>query len=65
MAISIESLQYYKVTLPKGVYMILNPRNWEELSYGIHNNLLTCNNKTELNRKNELDYLISLLSTSN
>jgi len=65
MAIIKENLSYYRVTLGNKTYMILNPQNWEELSYGIHNELLTCNKNTEDKPKTDMEYLLSLLSSPN
>ena len=65
MAIIKENLSFYKLTLPCGVYKILNPQNWEELAYGIHNNLLTCNKNTEDKPMTDMEYLLSLLSSPN
>ena len=65
MAIIKENLQYYKLSFAGKVYIILNPQNWEELSYGIHNDLLTCNKNTEDKPKTDMEYLLSLLSCPN
>jgi len=65
MAIIKENLQYYKLTLYNKSYMILNPRNWEELSYGLHNELLTCNKYTEIKEASDITYLKSLLINLN
>jgi hypothetical protein len=46
MEIDVTKLQYHRLTIYGSTYMILNPRTWEELSYGLHNNLLTCNDCT-------------------
>lgn len=35
------------------IYKVLNPINWEELSYGIHNNCLTINETTRVKKKGE------------
>ena len=50
-------MEWTTLKLHQKTYRILNPNNWEELSYGIHKNVLVPNDNTEV--KEEIKEKIS------
>jgi len=46
-------MHWQKVLANQQTYLVLNPNNWIELSYGLHHNCLTINENTRVIKKGE------------
>jgi len=55
----VKDLQWIIINLGFDTYKVLDPRNFQELGYGLVNDILRCNSNTSTHKEN--DKLLSLL----